>query len=1204
MNPSFPPTVRRLLHGTLALALGFAMLATSRGLGDDPPRTPKDKEGHPHARQIADLERQIADLQAKLKALRDGKELLPMPGAAPTESALPEEWVKAMKWRCIGPATMGGRITSVAVYEADPTTYWVATASGGLLRTTNNGVTFEHQFDKQGVVSIGAVAVAPSDRNVVWVGTGEANPRNSVSYGDGVYRSTDGGKSWQHMGLKDAFQIGKILVHPKDPSTVYVGALGRLYGPNPERGLYKTTDGGKSWRQVLKVDDKTGVIDVAMSPADPETLIVAMWERQRDEFDSFLGDAKTPEASDPYAPAKVHGPGGGLFRTTNGGKSWDKLSSGLPTVPTGRIGLDWSRKSPNTVFAIIDTVKAGEGSVIAYLGVTGEDTPEGGKITNVSEKGPAEAAGLKPGDVVVAFDGKPVKSYRDLQKLIRGHKPGDKVKVAALRGKEKKEFTVALGERPDTQRRAFIGLRPVEAKDGVRVVEVVEKGPAAKAGLKPEDLITAFEGKPIRNPQAFAKDVAGRKPGDKVKLKVRRGKEDKEFVVTLEPAPGRPYSTGRLGGQRENVQDDQGPEGVQTGGVYKSVDGGKTWARVNSINHRPMYFSVVRVDPTDDNTLYALGISMYVSTDGGKTFNTAATRPGPDGKPQKVEINKGVHPDQHAMWIDPKDGRHMLVGTDGGFYVTYDRAATWDHLNTTALGQVYHVAVDTRRPYRVYGGLQDNGSWGGPSHVMSGPGPVNDDWIFVSGGDGFVCQVDPTDPDLVYFESQDGFMGRRNLRTGERSQIRPRPQAGTGGYRFNWNTPFILSHHNPRIYYCGGNYVFRSINRGDDLRIISPEITRTKRGSATALAESPKNPDVLWAGTDDGAVWVTRDGGRNWTNLGDRFKSAGLPGPRWVASIEPSRKEEGRCYVVFDAHRSNDDQPYVFVTEDYGQSWKSLRGNLPWGSTRVLREDRVNPNVLYLGTEFAAWASADRGASWTKLNGTSLPTVAVHEFAQPETANELVAGTHGRSVWVLDVTALRQVTPAVVKEPAHLFTPSPAVRWQPAPMRGSPYSASARQFVGQNPPAGATVEYSLAKKAEKVTLKVVDFAGKTVREFKGEREPGLHRVNWDLRKAQLRKGKPDPAEAEMEAMVPVLRALRGQFAAPGVYRVVLTVDGKEFTQTLLVERDPNVPRDAIAADELEEAGEREEADEMEEEHELEKADRREEAPKKKRGIDD
>ena len=954
---------------------------------------------------------------------------------------------------------MGGRIVAFSVFEADPSTYWVATASGGLLKTTNNGVTFEHQFDRESTVSIGDVCVAPSDRNVVWVGTGEANPRNSVSYGDGVYKSTDGGKTWKNMGLRKTFQIGRIVVHPKDPNIVYVAALGRLYGPNEERGLYKTTDGGKTWEKVLFIDDKTGIIDLRMDPADPETLLAAAWERRRDGFDSHRGEPPLKDGYDAYDPDVKWGAGAGIYKTTDGGKTFHKVTKGLPTVPLGRIGLDYYRKNPNEVWAVVDSQKIGMGTPPSqvFLGVQGEDAPGGGaKLNVVSEDAPAAKAGLKAGDVIRAVDKKEIKNYGELAEQIRARKAGDTLPLTVRRGDETLEIGPVLGSRE----------LPVNAENKKR-------------------------------PWGFW-----------------------------------------YGGQRENCQDQQGPDSFEYGGVYKSTDGGESWTRVNSVNPRPMYFSQIRVDPSDDQHVYVLGISLYRSSDGGKTF--------------KGDGGNQVHADQHALWIDPRDGRHMLVGCDGGFYATYDRMDHWDYLNTMAIGQFYSVCVDSRQPYRVYGGLQDNGSWGAPSRSLGG-GLVNDDWISVLGGDGFVCRVDQSDPDVVYAESQNGGMVRRNLKTGESTGLLPEAPKGAPPYRFNWNTPYILSHHNSHILYAGGNYVFRSVEQGDNLRVISPEITRTKRGSATALSESPRNPEVLWAGTDDGALWVTRDGGVKWTNVADKV---GLPGPRWVASIEASRYADGRAYVVFDGHRSDDDEPYVFVTENYGETWKSLRSNLPSGSTRVLREDIENEKLLYLGTEFAVWASLDRGGSWTKINN-NLPTVAVLEFAQHPTAGELVAATHGRSLWVLDVTMLRQLTADALKAKAHLFRPNDVVRWRSEPTHGVSYAAGSRRFVGENPPRGAPIYYSLTAPAKKARLLVQDFAGRTVRELEAKTEPGLHRVEWNL---------------VMEEQPTLLEAVTGGerkkvAAPPGMYRIVLVVDGDEYKQGLKVEPDPTTPNAAFSVDE-------------------------------------
>ncbi len=1066
---------------------------------------------------------------------------------SPPEGTIPEAWTKNLKWRCVGPATMGGRITALAVYEADPTTYWVGTGGGGLLKTTNRGTTFEHQFDREATTSIGAVAVAPSDKNLVWVGTGEANPRNSVSWGDGVYKSTDGGKSWKHMGLRQSFQIGQIVIHPKNPDVVYVGALGRLWGHNPERGLFKTTDGGKTWQKSLFVDDKTGVIDLIMKPDDPETLIAGLWERQRDGFDTHRGEPPLQDGYDAYDPIKKWGPGGGLYKSTDGGKSWKRLTNGLPSSPLGRIGLDWYRKNPNVVFAILDCQNIGKGTPAQriIMGVIGTDVGDdkGAKLSEVTANAPAAKAGLKAGDVITAVDGKPLKTYAELTALIPTKKAGDKLKVTFTRDGKSQEATVTLEGRPlqEAQRPTLPQVLGAVAQDeeggGVRVARILGEG----SNLGEGDIIKQAGDKAVTNSQQLLEALVGTRPGGRMQLTVVRDGKDKE-VEWRRPAanvsgpggssPARPYSF-MYGGQQPNVQDQQGPNAHEYGGVYRSDDAGESWKRINSLNPRPMYFSVVRVDPSDDKNLYVLGVSMYRSKDGGKSFTGDAS--------------SRVHSDQHALWIDPHDGRHMVVGTDGGFYETHDRCETWDHHNHYAIAQFYHVAVDTRTPYRVMGGLQDNGSWSGPSRSLSGAGPINEDWWSVAGGDGFVMRVDPNNPDLVYYESQDGNIGRRNLRTGEAGSIRPRPVPGLR-FRYNWNTPFILSAHNPGIVYSAGNYVFRSVKRGDEMRGISPEIARTGRGTAFALAESPRNQELLWVGTDDGNLWITRDGGVKWVNVADKV---GLKKPLWVSSIEASRFVEGRAYVAFDGHRTDDDDPYAFVTEDFGQTWRSLRANLPYGSTRVLREDVKNPNLLLVGTEFAAFASVNRGASWTKLN-SNLPSVAVHEFAIHPTAGEVAVATHGRSVWILDLLPLRSMTTESLAGGAFLYEPNVAVRWRREPGRASIYGNGHRRYIGDNPPTGAQICYSLCVKAKESTLRVYDVEGQLVRDLTANTEPGLHVATWDLSRGANRPLGGGPGGGGGGGF------FGGPLVPAGRYRVVLTVDGTEYSQVIRVEDDPTL----------------------------------------------
>ena len=1222
-------------------------------------QTPAPKPSPESARKRSPRDEKLEEIQGKLRDLLQEVEALkgsPPPATAPsaapsaaagTQISLPESWLKALTWRSIGPANMGGRIVDLAVCEKDPSLFWSATASGGLLKTVNNGVTLEHQFDRQNTVSLGAVAVAPSDPQTVWVGTGENNPRNSVSYGDGIYKSTDGGKTWQHAGLEESYQTGRIVIHPQDPKIVYVAALGRLYGPHERRGVFKTTDGGTSWQRVFYIDDKTGAIDLRMHPTNPETLIVAMWQRQRDGFDSWPGtEVPRPDGYNGYDPIVKWGPGSGLYKTTDGGRNWRKLTQGLPNGMLGRIGLDWHRKNPNILYAIIDGENIGKGlkPLDVYLGLVGRD--EGGKVrvVQILPDSPAAKAELQIGDLIASLDGQPVTGFDPLLESLRGKRPGNTIKLVVARGNDNKEFEITLTARPESvggtgsnvwlgvtgetregkavltqviadapaakaglevgdviaaiddkpvpgfnelidtararqagekvklqivrgtdkrtveltlenrpgpppQADVYLGIQGEDAPGGARLSAITEGGPAEKAGLQSGDVIQAVDDKPVANYEALSAQIRARKAGDEMRMKVARGEQALDITAKLESRPGanRPYGNS-LGGQNPNIQDQQGSVGPDCGGVYRSQDGGESWQRVNSLNPRPMYFSQIRVDPNDDQYVYVLGVSQYLSSNGGATF--------------RDDFGRGVHADGHAMWVDPRDGRHIIIGTDGGTYVTYDRGAHWDHLNHTAIGQFYHVAISLKEPYWVTGGLQDNGSWMGPSQGKTGLGPINEDWISVAGSDGFVCRVDVHDPDVVYYTAQDGNIGRRNLRTGEQQAIRPQRANGAPPYRFNWNTPFILSHHNSRIFYSAGNYVFRSVDRGDALQVISPEITLTSRGSATALAESPRNPNLLYVGTDDGALWVTRDGGREWMDIG---KKVGLPGPRWVATLEASRFDEGTVYAAFDGHRSDDDEPYVYVSEDYGQTWRSLRANLPRGSTRCLREDLENRNLLFLGTEFAAWCSLDRGRTWNKMN-TNLPTVAVHEFALHPRNGELVAATHGRSLWIADISALRQIRPEHLVDKAALYAPAPTIRWHREPRRGS----TNRRFAGENPPSSAQIYYALPKAAAQVSLKIIDIEGNVVRELRGPSEAGLHRVSWDLIRSVPRTrgagGSPGPTpegRAAPETRSSSRSRTSSSGPAPlGTYRVELTVDGQVLSKTLRLERDPEAPEDA------------------------------------------
>ena len=1028
---------------------------------------------------------------------------------------LPQAWADQLQWRSIGPATMGGRIIGLAVYEKQPSIWWAATASGGLLKTTNNGMTFEHQFDREKVVSIGAVAVSQSDQNIVWVGTGENNPRNSVSYGNGAYKSSDGGKTWKLMGLEGTFQTGRIAIHPTNPDIVYVGALGRLYGPNEERGLYKTTDGGETWNKILYVDDVTGVVDIDMHPTEPDTLMVATYERKRDGFDT-------------NDPAKRWGPGGGIWKTTDGGTNWMRVKSGLPSCNLGRIGIDYYRKDPDVLMAVVESEKiAKQPDSAPYHGATVVAADAGVKITAVEAR---SGGGRGRGG--------------------RGGRGGNST--------------------PETEEAP---KKPVDT-------------PAKTAGLKKDDIVLSIAGKRVNTQKEFERECRQYKAGEEAVLAVVRDSKDHKITIKFGtyPKDARSPFTGTLGGQAGGMQDLQGKDGHEYGGVYKSTDGGESWQRINSLNPRPMYYSQIRIDPSNSDNIMICGTSLYRSTDGGKSFDRNAGR--------------GMHVDHHAQWIDPNDGNHIIHGCDGGIHVTYDAGKNWDQLNHVAIGQFYHVGVSTDRNYRVYGGLQDNGSWGGPSRT-AGTGARNQDWLRIGGGDGFRCLVDPDDKNVVYSQSQNGPPGWRDLSSSKRGSLRGGSGEKGERIRYNWETPYILSGHNSKIVYTAGSRVFKSLNRGAGMKSISPIITNTDRGAATALAESPRDANVVYVGTDDGALWVTRDGGANWSDcfatpepdpteaavdesveeeapdsqspidaflrmpndaavdaepvaVKDTPESQPIgklvPGPRWVSELVASNFEAKRAYVTLDGHRSDDDAAYILMTEDKGATWSSLAKTLPEGagSTRTIQEDPVNENVLYLGTEFQTFVTIDRGQHWTRFNG-NLPTVAVHAFALNVPSGEVVAGTHGRSLWIGSVNEIRQMTKEVMAKDAHFYKPVSAVIWRSSIATGD----TARRFAAENPADGAHLAFHLNKKAKSIKLEILDSSGKGVRTIEVSGDKGFHRVSWNLR------GPVAMPEGASERAMQFRRRRGGTRVGLGVYTARLTVDGVEMTQNIKVEIDPD-----------------------------------------------
>ena len=907
--------------------------------------------------------------------------------AAQSSANLDSVTLAALRWRPIGPANMAGRISDVEGIPSPSRTFYFAAAAGGIWKTTNAGTTFRPVFQNERCISMGDLAIAPSDTNILYAGTGEEDSRNSISPGCGIFKSTNGGKTWKLTGLEKSGAIGRIVVHPQDPNTAYVAALGQIWSANPERGLYKTTDGGTTWTLAKFISDKAGFVDLVMDPSNPDILYASSWERVRGPY--FL---------------KSGGPGSALWKTTDAGKTWIKIEGGgFPETMKGRIGIAIAPSNPSVVYALVEA-------------------------------------------------------------------------------------------------------------DSVR-------------GQKPQ------------------------------KLK---------------------------------------------NGLYRSTDAGKTWTKMADQDVRPFYYSQVRVHPRNPEKVWWSSTPVNFSEDGGKTVRQATV---------------GIHVDHHAMWIDPNDPDHHIVGNDGGVAQSWDGGGNYDFMNSVPLGQFYEASYDFAVPYRVCGGLQDNGSWCGPSRRKQGD-ITNAMWFSFNGGDGFFTAQDPMEPNIIYGESQGGNIARYNFATGERQALvkpawrpiymqvedsvlvargdttrpvptavnrriealrrRQRADSAELDLRWNWNTPFFLSAHNPHVLYAAANRVLKSTKRGDDLRLISPDLSKKlwpkidtsmrktggitldatgaeTYGTITALAESPVRPGLLYAGTDDGNVWLTRTDGGSWEDLSSRFP--GLPPNTYVRRIEPSRFDSGTVYVAFDNHRVNDFAPYVYASTDFGKTFRSIANDLPRGGpdfVHVIREDPYNRDLLFVGTDVGVYMSRDRGAHWSKFM-TGLPTVPVHDLQIHPRDHELIAATHGRSIWIVDILPLEQMTDSVVRKVAHLFAPKTAYQYGESPVGGE--SPGHKLFTADSPLYGADLYYRVTRAPQMVAqadgdstktngvrsdstatdtgatsstgetargrgarggartnrlaarIVITDVRGDTVRTLTGLGGVGLHKVTWDLR------GKPAPAPA-------------------------------------------------------------------------------------------
>ena len=898
------------------------------------------------------------------------------------QGRLDEQTLKSIEIRSIGPGLSTGRVVDVEIDPKNPNVWYVASAFGGLWKTENRGITFTPIFD-DGPFTLCCVVVDPKDSNVVWLGTGENNSQRASHFGEGVYKSTDAGKTWKQVGLKTSEHIGKIVIDPRNSNVVWVASQGPLFSSGGERGLYKTTDGGASWTRVFHVNDDTGITDLVMQPGKPDVMIVSAYQRRRAVGQAIGG-----------------GPDGGLYRSTDGGKKFTKVTSGLPTSDTGRAGLAVDPKNPNRVYAIVEAKR-----------------PESGFF--------------RSDDAGVTW----TRVGRMSAEMLGGGRGG--------RG----------GPAP----------QPPPACP-----------PIGAATAKPTD--TAAAPAPSSDAQ-----------------------------------PENPFQGGGRGGQRAND--------CYTGGGAQ-------------------YYHELFVDPYRADWVWSVNVNVELSKDGGKTWNTT-----------EIE-DYGVHVDHHVIEFDPVDSKHMLLGNDGGLYESYDEGKTWRFFTNLPITQFYRVSADNTKPfYHVCGGTQDNWSYCGPSRSMNPWGVRTSDWYVINGGDGFQTRNDPENPDIIYGQSQDGGIRRYNRRTGEARGIRPpQSQGGRGGGRggagggaqgggqgggqpadrANWDTPYIISPHSPTRLYWATQYVYRTDDRGDTWTRISPDLSRnldpwtipimgkvwprdsvafnastTALSNVVSLDESPLREGLLYAGTDDGLIQVTEDGGKNWRKIED---FPGVPKYTYVSDVFASPRDADVVFATFNNWQRGDYKPYVAKSTDRGKSWTNITGDLPdrhdvW----AIIQDHVNGNLLFAGTEFGLWVSVDGGAHWAKMRG-GMPNTQVRDLTVQRRETDLVIATFGRGFYILDdYSALRELTPQALGEEAKLYPIREVYSFTNvgmAPAGTAGIGKLSGNYTFDNPPSGAVFTYSVgaALPADaKLVLTITDEQGRQVRRMEVDKAPGLRRVTWNLR---------------------------------------------------------------------------------------------------------
>nr|WP_239530819.1 glycosyl hydrolase [Muriicola jejuensis] len=920
-----------------------------------------------------------------------------MEGIARKEKMAATSLVKNISFKNIGPTVMSGRVVDLDVNPNDPTEFYVGYASGGLWYTANNGTSFTPVMDGSSTQNIGDIAVDWKN-GTLWVGTGENNSSRSSYAGIGLLKSTDGGKTWQNMGLPDSHHIGRILINPENANEVVVAATGHLYSKNNERGVYKTTDGGKTWKRTLFVNDETGIIDLAVSPVDFNIQYAAAWEKDRKAW-NFEGN----------------GPGSGIYKSSDGGATWKLVSgptSGFPTGDgVGRIGL-------------------------------------------------------------AVFDNNIVYAVHDNQ--YRREKTEEEEKEEGLTKEDFKTMSV----------KAFLDLDDKKLNDFLKDNDFQEKYRA-----------------------------------ENVKEMVRSGAvKPADLAEYLEDANSLLFDTPVIGAE-----------------VYRSDDGGKTWKKQNEkyiddlFYSYGYYFAQIRVDRNNPEKIYLAGVPLIASGDGGKTY--------------KAIDGDNVHSDHHALWINPVKPGHLINGNDGGVNISYDDGAHWIKNNSPEVGQFYAINIDHQKPYNVYGGLQDNGVWMGPHNAeensrwhQTGEYP----WKSILGGDGMQVQIDNRDPNIVYTGFQFGNYYRLDLSSGKRKNIQPKHELGEKPYRFNWQTPILLSPHNQDIVYFGGNKLHRSLNKGDDWEAISGDLTRGGKqgnvayGTLTTISESPLKFGLLYTGSDDGLIYRSDNGGSSW-----ELVSGSLPKDLWVSRVAASKHKKERVYASLNGYRWDDFTPYVFLSEDLGKTWKNIGSGLPASAVNAVLEDPVNENLLFVGTDNGLYVSFDRGSSW-ELFQNGMPNVAVHDLViQPE-EKHLLAGTHGRSIYKADITHLQGMTQEKLDEDLVVFD-IPAIK------HSSRWGNSWSSWSEPNTPGIDLVFYSKKKGKYSASIRTLD--GIEVSGFEMEADKGFNILSYDVAFS-----KPGKLAYLSKNKVELKTADDGKTYLPkGSYELVLSGNGQEVKTPVTIE---------------------------------------------------